>query len=290
MSRFSGLARRAIAFWVAGLLVSIPFKAQAIEEGVLTSAADVKWELGGLFLGITGIGINSWEWGSSDFHFGGEGWFGMDTGSGGMDKLGHAYSSYLISEFLQARMKKAGHSAEGSAANAALFSGLLMTYVEVFDGFSGDHGFSWEDMLMNAGGIGLSYLRGVYPSLAEKFDFRLQYWKSARSDGFRPLSDYEGQRFLFVVKPAGFDLTRDSWLKYVELSIGYDAKGFARKWGYTQDDRHTALYAGVSLNLDEVLFKPFAEMLGRAGGWLSTGLHYIQIPGTTATTSISTRP
>lgn len=263
---------------------------QGGDDNVLSATADLKWELGGLLLGITGLGVSNWDWGSSDFHFGNEGWFGMDTGSGGMDKLGHAHSSYVISEFLQARLDKAGYSAGTSAAYAALFSGVLMTYVEIFDGFSGDHGFSWEDMAMNVGGIGLSYLRGVYPSVAEKFDFRLQYWKSARSNGFRPLSDYEGQRYFLVVKPAGFDLTRNTWLKYIELSLGYDAKGFARKWGYTQSDRHTALYAGVSFNLDEVLFKPLVNMLGRAGGWFSTALHYVQIPGTIATTSISTRP
>jgi hypothetical protein len=60
----------------------------------------VGWELGGLFAGVTALGINNWDWGSSSFHGNSEGWFDRNSGSLGMDKLGHAWSTYMISEFL----------------------------------------------------------------------------------------------------------------------------------------------------------------------------------------------
>ncbi|NLI34370.1 MAG: hypothetical protein GX422_16540, partial [Deltaproteobacteria bacterium] len=53
----------------------------------------VRYETAALLAGITAVGLYSWDWGStSDFHTNSEGWFGPDTGSGGADKLGHAFT------------------------------------------------------------------------------------------------------------------------------------------------------------------------------------------------------
>ena len=52
-----------------------------------------KWETGVAVAGVTALGLTSWDWGSSkSFNFNPEGWFGKDTGSGGADKLGHAFT------------------------------------------------------------------------------------------------------------------------------------------------------------------------------------------------------
>ena len=53
-----------------------------------------------------------------------------------------------------------------------------MLYVEVFDGFSSDHGFAREDVAMNLLGTGLAYARIVNPRLRELLDFRMEYQPS----------------------------------------------------------------------------------------------------------------
>jgi hypothetical protein len=70
----------------------------------------------------------------------------------------------------------------------------LMFYVEIFDDYSGDQGFSREDMTMTLLGHGFSVLRNSGSGLREIFDFRMEYLPSGYK-GFDPLSDYAGQNF-----------------------------------------------------------------------------------------------
>jgi len=63
-----------------------------------------RWETAAVFAGATALGIHTWDWGSSKrFKTNPEGWFGKDTGSGGADKLGHAFISYAITNVLTDR-------------------------------------------------------------------------------------------------------------------------------------------------------------------------------------------
>lgn len=303
----SGTFRQGVAtlLFAMLLLVAGQVSAQPIEESrtnatpskpgtdytLRDSTAALKYELGALTAGIGILGVNSWDWGSSSFRMNSEGWFGMNTGSGGTDKLGHMYSSYVISEFLRSRLL---HHVEDiprkrAARDGALFSFGLMTVVELFDGVSSDHGFSYEDMVLNSLGIGFSYLRGISPKLGERLDLRWQYWPSSRSSGFHPVTDYEGQTFLIALKPAGFDLVKETPLKYLELHAGYSARGFKRELGFTDQDRRTALYLGVAFNLEELIFRPGKDLLGRPGALANTLLKYIQIPDTSLNADVSRR-
>lgn len=112
------------------------------------AAKELKWELGGLTGGILYLGLKEWDWGSSSFKFNDEGWFGMNRGSGGADKLGHLYSTYLMDEFLTDRLYQKTGNLKDAALKGAIFSGGLMLLVETFDGVSSDHGFSYEDLMI----------------------------------------------------------------------------------------------------------------------------------------------
>jgi hypothetical protein len=46
----------------------------------------------------------------------------MDTGSGGADKLGHLYSSYVMAEFLTHSLNNKGYSIGSSAKYSAYVS------------------------------------------------------------------------------------------------------------------------------------------------------------------------
>jgi hypothetical protein len=251
--------------------------ASASTDAFNDSVAELRWELAGLFAGITAIGIGSWDWGSSDFRFNSEHWFGMDTGSAGADKFGHAYSAQVITSFLASRQHDAG--TPQTARNAALLASGLMLYVEVFDGFSEDHGFAYEDLAMNTLGVGFAYLRMAYPAIRDTVDFRLQYWPSKYVSGYRPLSDYNGQTYVLALKLGGFTRLRDTPWHWLELHAGYYTRGFPGAGKTTTDNRQATAYLGFSVNFG-ALIQPLATHYPRSTGYASTALEYVQPPYT----------
>lgn len=247
-------------------------------ERFFEQGLSAKYETAGLLALVSVIGVANWDWGSSSFRFNSEGWFSEErTGSGGMDKLGHAFSTYLMTDFLTHAIRRNSSDPRGGEITAALLSCSVMTYVEVFDGFSGDHGFSYEDMVMNALGAGFSVFRNTVPRVREKIDFRMQYLPSEYSS-FEPFGDYSGQKFFLCVKLAGFEMFRESPLRYVELHGGYSARGFSHEERSAGDRLERNLYVGIGLNLQELLFGQGPHRDHWASKAARTGLEYVQVP------------
>ena len=213
-----------------------------------------RWETGTTVAGVTAIGLTSWNWGSSkSFRWNPEGWFGEQTGSGGADKLGHAFTSYALTNVLADRLVREGRSPERAGLSAALTSQAIMLYVELFDGLSDDHGFARQDVVMNLLGTGLAYARTVNPALRDTLDFRMEYEPSGYK-GFRPFSDYSGQKYVLAFKLGGVSALRDTPLRYLELQTGYYTRGFskAEKDDGLERSRHS--FVGIGINLNELLF------------------------------------
>ena len=241
-----------------------------------------RWETAGAFAGVTALGLYSWDWGSSKtFKVNDEGWFGEETGSGGADKLGHAFSSYAMTNLLADRLESKGRSPERAARNAALTTQAVMLYVEIFDGYSGDHGFSKEDMVMNALGSGLAYARTAVPGLRELIDFRLEYEASGYK-GFRPLSDYSGQKYVLALKLSGIRGLNQSFLRHFELQTGYYTRGFSKEEKADGLTRQRHQFVGIGLNLNQLLFgnRTSRESELRNAGRLF--FEHIQVPYTAA--------
>ncbi len=241
-----------------------------------------RWETGGAFAGVTALGLYSWAWGSStSFRWNPEGWFGTDTGSGGTDKLGHAFSSYFVTNVIADRLLREGRARQRAGLSALLTTQAIMLYVEMFDGYSDDHGFAREDVVMNFLGSSLAYGRTVYPQLRDVVDYRMEYEPSGYK-GFRPISDYAGQKYLFAFKLGGFETLRATPLRYLELQTGYYARGFTaaeRAEGLTPS-RHT--FVGVGLNLSELLFGRREEQEPLLKGYGRMFFDHMQIPNTAA--------
>ncbi len=239
----------------------------------------LKWEGLGLFSLITYAGIRDWKWGTAYFRFNSEGWLGLDTGSGGQDKLGHFYSTYLMTEFLYLRLRTAEDQEVGAALAPPLITWTLMTYVEMFDGYSVDHGFSYEDLLMDTAGASLALFRNAFPRIGRAFDYRLEYYPSPQEGGFHPIIDYEGQKFLFVLRPSGIPFLSGTPLRYIELYGGYYARGFKRN--QDSGSRYARTYVGVGVDLEELITGITGRARDNPGSsidYLSTSIRLFQLP------------
>ncbi|MCE1175502.1 MAG: YfiM family protein [Burkholderiales bacterium] len=225
------------------------------------------------------MGAYSWNWGSSGFHFNNENWFGKNTGSGGSDKLGHAFTSYALTNALAERLQDKGRSPERAAMSAGLMTTALMLYVEAFDGLSGDHGFSYEDVIMNTLGTGFAYLRQTNPRLKSLVDYRMEY-KPSGYKGFRPLSDYEGQKYLLALKFSGIKSLRDTPLKYFELQSGYYSRGFSKQARADGQTRTQQGFVGVGINLSELLFGTYDRDENKYKKWGRFAFEHVQVPYT----------
>ncbi|MBN2530726.1 MAG: DUF2279 domain-containing protein [Deltaproteobacteria bacterium] len=241
-------------------------------------AAKTLWlESVGMVGMMTFTGFSKWKWGSASFRFNSEGWFGMTTGSGGMDKLGHFFAGYAIADLLYWRL---GHY-KGKTANVSLYpvaySMALMLYVEFFDGFSVDHGWSWEDVIMDAAGAGLSILRYAFPRVEQLVDFRFAYAPSKGQKGFHPIIDYAGQKYLLVFKLAGIPPLQKTPLRLMELMLGYYTRGFLKQ-DISHAERNASLFFGIGLNLEQFLFRPLEKKVSPYFNVLTTVSQHFQMP------------
>jgi len=222
---------------------------------------------------------------SSHFHTVNEGWFGQNTYTGGADKLGHMYSTYVGTRLLTDAFEWAGHDRDSAAWLAAATAWGSMLAVEIGDGFSTRFRFSKEDLIMNTLGSGLALLMEKNPELDAVLDYRLMYRPSSdarRANQIDLIDDHSGQTYLLAIKASGIPALRKiEPLRYFELALGYGTRGYEPNLG-EQRSRH--VYYGISLNVAEILGATvFGDSKGSRAQKISNGvLEVFQIPGTAA--------
>jgi hypothetical protein len=277
------------------------FSASGTQDGGSDSSAEAPtaaqvrlrtWAiLAGGAAGLAAYGMNNW-WqdgftGTLRTHH--EGWFGQDTNDGGADKLGHTYATYVGTRLLARSLEWAGNDKDKALALAGIATFGAFTAVEIADGFTTKWKFSYEDVIMNAAGIGLAIAMEKHPDLDRLVDFRLLYQPSdePRNNYFDPFGDYSGQTYLLVFKASGIDsLRHHPLLRYVELAVGYGTRGYGAPPDVGGDPSRN-IYAGISINLSELLGQ---TVFAGAGGRSKTQrvvdgfLEFVQIPGTVALT------
>ncbi len=215
---------------------------------------------------ITGWGIANWDYGQETPRTTREGWFGQDTNTGGADKLGHFYTTYVLSHAMTHMCATWGYSEAQAPLYGSLSAFGLMGFMEVGDSFS-RYGFSHEDFIMNTAGASLGYLTKRYPKVSEKLDFRLEYTPSFDEPDL--LTDYENMKFLTALKFDGFRGLQTGLWKYLELHVGYYTRG------YDDDgsDPRRYLYGGLGINLSRIFCQ-------HGYSKTATTLRYLQIPNT----------
>jgi Predicted periplasmic lipoprotein (DUF2279) len=255
----------------------------------------VRWELAAVGAGLVAVGLRDWDWGGSEFEFIEEGWFAKNTAHGGMDKIGHAFSTYVIADILTDRIRANASSPAGAPITGALVAFGIMGLGETLDGFTGKHRFSREDIVANGVGAAFAILRNSIPGLREKLDWRLMYTPASferpgitASEEAGILPPYQRQRYIMAVKGSGFEALKNTPLRYAELHVGFDARGFEpdeRRLGYPIE---RTLYVGVGLNLNEALFGAgnipnFRKYKDTLPAWaVQKSLEYLQVPYTAA--------
>ena len=238
----------------------------------------VKWEMAAILGYYTAINAKKlWE-NPTTPHFHREGWFGKETSTLGVDKLAHAYSGYVISEIVYARLKRKTGNAPGIAVTAAALGFATTLYSELWDSIERGGGWGWEDVAFDAAGAGFSLLRNSVPGLDQKLDYRLMIMPKhgIRVSGQR---HFEQQRYFFAVKLWGFEAFKEGPLRFLELHAGYYAKDFTSQARARGLESKRRVFLGVGINLRELLFKSPRGPIGRAAG---EALDYLQPPYTAA--------
>lgn len=215
---------------------------------------------------ISAWGLVTWDYGSSGFYTSDEGWFEHDSKYGGADKLGHYWATYTFADALTGLYKNWGYASEKASTYAALSSWAVQAFMEAGDATSESQGFSWSDMAMNTIGALTSVLMEKYPELDRKIDFRVEYVFNVSVNGI--FDDYSNQYYSFVLKLDGFEATKNTFLKYVELHGGYYTRGYGE-----EEEDIRSLYAGITLNFSRLFGQQGLEKTGKI-------LEYLQIPYT----------
>lgn len=217
-----------------------------------------------------GWGIINWDYFQRSPQTGREDWFGRETDEGGADKLGHLYTTYALSH-LYATIYHHWDYPQEQALRLGAFSALgTMTIMELGDSFS-DYGFSYEDMLMNCLGAAAGYWMGSHPDWQKRLDLRLEYAPSLRNFETDFITDYDHHKYLLALKADGFEMLADSPLRYLELHLGYYARGYDDYKSYQpDDDRERIVYLGLGVNVGKVI----------EGLWKTRIFNYLQPPYT----------
>ena len=150
-----------------------------------------------------------------------------------MDKSGHAFTSYHLSELGTSLLKWSGVSTNQSAIYGTACGFAFLTVIEVFDGYSSQWGASAGDIGANAGGALLFLSQELLwkeQRVSLKFSFHTTPYASARPEVLgssfseQVLKDYNGQTYWLSANLHSF-IKRDFVPKWLNLAVGYGAEG-----------------------------------------------------------------
>lgn len=240
-------------------------------------AGEVGWEMAGIVAAVTATRFKDVTKGGAPFRFKKEGFFGKNTESLGMDKLHHAWKTYVMADVLQGIIEKRTGDNKSAAYSAALLSLGVMTYAEVLDGFTRRTGFSKEDFVIHFAGAGFALTRNAVPGLRQKLDFRTQINPSGLGKDLRLVDQLGERRFLFAAQLSGWKKFEDTPWRFVELHGGYYARGFTDAQRARGDPLRRRLYVGVGFNVQQLFERKPKSFVGRVA---RGAFDYIQLPYT----------
>ena len=183
-----------------------------------------------------------------------------------VDKVGHFYSAFHIARASAEAFKWTGLEERKAFFWGAMTGIILMTPIEILDGFSSEYGASWSDFIANTGGALFSY--GQYALWNEirihpKFSFHRTSLAPQRPEilgrGFQEeiIKDYNGQTYWLSFDLDKFFPRQSKFPKWLNLGIGYGAQDMI----YAESDQNEILtglqpfrqyYIGIDFDLNAI--------------------------------------
>ena len=151
-----------------------------------------------------------------------------------MDKLGHTVSSYQFSQLSYYSFRWANLDNRQSALWGGLSGTLIISTIEILDGFSAQWGFSWADMGANLLGSA-SFLSQQLLWEEQKIKWKYSYSRTG-IEQYRPemfgstlaenlIKDYNGHTFWISANLSSLFGLPDGFPKWLNLAIGHGASG-----------------------------------------------------------------
>lgn len=208
---------------------------------------------------ITLVGLNQlWyaDFERESFHF-----FNDNKEWNQLDKLGHFYSAFHLSKFGHNSLRWAGLEERKAVFWGAMISTIVLTPIEILDGFSSEYGASYGDIIANSSGALLFYGQQklwneirIHPKFSfQRTDFASQRPELLGSNYLEEvLKDYNGQRYWLSVDLSKFNNKIPKW---INVALGYSATGMISA-DNTQNERmglnpRRQFYLGLDFDLNE---------------------------------------
>lgn len=192
--------------------------------------------VGGYAVSMTGLYFAWYKpYSSGKFHF-----FNDNGEWENLDKMGHSFTAYLVSDKAREMLWWSGMNNTQSTLYGTGYALLFQTTIEVFDGFSDGWGFSWGDMTANT--IGATFYASQQLLWKEQ-RFRIKYSYShsnyaqyrpdllGRSWNERFLKDYNGQTYWLTGNISTFLPKKSKFPKWISVAGGYGANGMLGGYG-----------------------------------------------------------
>lgn len=185
-----------------------------------------------------------------------------------IDKLGHWWGAASLQHLFSSSMRWSNFSYETSNILGSFFALSYQLYVETYDGFAPNWGFSPGDALFDFGGAFYPLVQYYYPFF-KNINLKMSYYPSKRLLKKDPLDslyknkfvidDYEGQSFYLSFKINNFlpQNLEKYWPDFLCLAIGYQM----RNWnGYGVADQN--YYFALDFDFEQIpLYGQFWQFL-----------------------------
>lgn len=189
----------------------------------------------------------------------------------GMDKIGHATTTYYIGYLGAQTLQWGGLTRKQSVIWSSATSLAYLTTIEILDGFSAGWGFSLADMSANVMGISLFCAQDLLwneQRIQPKISFSPSPFASMRPDLLgknliqQSLKDYNGQTYWISANIASFLPKENNFPRWINIAFGYGAEGMISACEsniytlpYYSIDRYSQLYLAPDIDLSKISIK-----------------------------------
>ncbi|WP_296623754.1 DUF2279 domain-containing protein [Marivirga sp.] len=145
-----------------------------------------------------------------------------------MDKVGHVYTAYQLTDINYQLLKNTGMSSQKAMLYSSLSSTAMMLPIEIFDGFSTSYGASWGDAVANTIGAFLPYQQFLFNQnyIYPKFSFSPSPYAKIRPNTLgnniveQLIKDYNGQTYWLSTDFNIFS-KNNKFPDWLQFSVGY---------------------------------------------------------------------